>query len=77
MQGVRVLVLPWMSVFYHKRGSGFDLIDLITHAIHEASFSMNIGMPAPAAAAPAAAAHCSSGGDCDISPGAANQDAHH
>ena len=63
--------LPWMSVFYHKRGSGFALMDLITHAIHEASFSMSIDMPAPAAAA-----HCSSGGDCDISPGAANQDAH-
>ena len=45
--------MPWLNVFYHKRGSGGDLMDLITHAIHEASFNMNISMPAPAAAASA------------------------
>ncbi len=48
--------MPWMNVFYHTRGSDVDLIDVITHAIHEASFNMNVGMPA--AAADTASANC-------------------
>jgi hypothetical protein len=42
--------MPWLNLFYHKRGSYFDLTGLISHAIREASFNMNIAMPAPAAA---------------------------
>ena len=49
-QDVQILpTMPWLTLFYHKRGSGADLIGLITHALREASFNMHIAMPSPAA----------------------------
>jgi hypothetical protein len=38
--------LPWVSTYYYKRVEGDAVIDLISHAMLEASFRMGVKMPA-------------------------------